>query len=289
MQLNRYASDYNLDVTKISFSYLLEVAAALREYYNSLVLIGGWVPFFILEHFKRPAIDFKHIGSIDIDLAVDPALFDEGTDKYRTIIEHIEKLGYKQKKDKLNNIVPSSFVKQTKEGVDIQIDFLTSFFEKHPKSKRHLKVQPDLMARRTKGCEAAFTHNWECPLVGNLPGDGEIKLKIKVADVVSGIVMKGQALGERLDGKDPYDIYAMVAYYKDGPSSVAEEFKPFVKTPIITSSLKIINENFEKQTSNGPVRVGYFLYPNDSSMREKAVTDAYMTVREFLSIVQPKG
>ncbi|MBI4244250.1 MAG: hypothetical protein HY606_09195 [Planctomycetes bacterium] len=289
MQLNRYASDYDLDATKISFSYLLEVTAALREYYNSLVLIGGWAPFFILEHFKRPAIDFKHIGSIDIDLAVDPVLFDEGIDKYRTIIEHIEKLGYKQKKDRLNNIVPSSFVKSTREGVDIQVDFLTSFFEKHPKSKRHLKIQPDLMARRTKGCEAAFTHNWECPLTGNLPGDGEIKLKIKVADAVSGIVMKGQALGERLDGKDPYDIYAMVAYYKDGPFSVAEEFKPFVKTPIIASSLKIIDENFEKQTSNGPVRAGYFLYPNDPSMREKAVTDAYMTVREFLKIVQSKG
>ncbi len=289
MQLSRYASDYNLDATKISFSYLLEAAADLREYYDSLVLIGGWAPFFILGHFKKPSIDFEHIGSIDIDLAVDPALFDEGIDKYRTIIEHIERLGYKEKKDKLNNIVPSSFVKQTEEGVDIQIDFLTSFFEKHPKSKRHLKVQPDLMARRTKGCEIAFTRNWECPLIGNLPGDGEVKLKIKVADVVSGIVMKGQALGERLDGKDPYDIYAMVAYYKDGPSSAAEEFKFCAKVPIITSSLKIIDENFEKQTSNGPVRVGYFLYPNDPAMREKAVTDAYMTVREFLRLVKLNG
>lgn len=28
-----------------------------------------------------------------------------------------------------------------------------------------------------------------------------------------------------------------------------------------------------------------FLYPNDAAMREKAVTDAYMTVREFLRFV----
>lgn len=289
MQLNRYASDYNLDVTKISFSYLLEVTAALREYHDSLVLIGGWTPFFILEHFKKPAVDFSHIGSIDIDLAVDPKLFAEGIDKYRTIIEHIGKLGYAPKKDKLNNIIPSSFIKPTKEGVDIQVDFLTSFLEKHPKSKRHFKVQPDLMARRTKGCETAFMYNWDCPLAGNLPGNGEIKLKVRVANVVSGIVMKGQALGERLDGKDPYDIYAIVAYYKEGPSSAAEEFKPYVKVPIVANSLKIIDENFEKQNSNGPIRVGYFLYPNDAAMRERAVTDAYMTVREFLRIVQSKG
>ncbi len=142
------------------------------------------------------------------------------------------------------------------------------------------------MARRTKGCETAFTHNWECPLVGNLPGNGEIKLKMRVANVVSGIVMKCQALGERLDGKDPYDIYVMVTYYKDGPSSVAKEFKPHTKIPIIASSLKILDENFQKQDSNGSVRVGYFLYPNDATMREKTSTDAYMTVREFLKLVE---
>lgn len=285
MQLNRYASDYNLDITRISFSYLLELMAALREYRDFLVLIGGWAPFFILEHFKRPAVEFTHIGSIDVDLAVAPELFAKGVDKYRTIIEHIEKLGYSPKRDKLNNIVPNSFVKSTKEGMDIQVDFLTAFIESLPKSKRHIKVQPDLMARRTKGCEVAFTHNWECPLIGNLPGDGEIRLKIKIADIVSGITMKGQALGERLDGKDPYDIYAMVAYYKNGPVSAAEAFKPHLKVPIIVDSLKIIDENFKKPNSNGSVRAGYFIYPNDAIMRERATTDAYMNIREFLKLL----
>jgi len=111
MELNRYASDYSIDITKISFSYLLELVATLGEYHDSLVLIGGWVPYFILQNFKRPTVEFNHIGSIDIDLAVDPKLFSEGLDKYRTIIEHIERLGYSQRKDRLNDIIPSSFVK----------------------------------------------------------------------------------------------------------------------------------------------------------------------------------
>lgn len=286
MDLNRYASNYSIDITRISFSYLLELIAALREYYDSLVLIGGWVPYFILENFKRPGIEFNHIGSIDIDLAVDPDLFSSGLDKYRSIIEHIENLGYKQRRDRLNNLIPGSFTKHTKEGVDIQVDFLTSFDVSVGKSKRHLKVQPDLMARRTKGCDIAFECNWGCPLKGNLPGNGEINLKVKVANIVSGIVMKGYALGERLDGKDPYDIYAMIAYYKNGPSSVAEEFKPCVKMPLVRDSLKIIDENFKELNSNGPVRVGYFLYPNDAAMRGKAITDAYMNIREFLRLIE---
>ena len=286
MELNRCASDYNVDITKISFSYLLELVATIREYHDSLVLIGGWVPCFILLNFKRPTVEFNHIGSIDIDLAIDPKLFSEGLDKYRTIIEHIDRLGYTQRKDRLNNIIHSSFVKQTKENVNIQVDFLTSFDVKVGKSKRHFTVQPNLMARRTKGCDIAFKQNWECPLKGNLPGDGEIKLKIKVANIVSGIVMKGYALGDRLDGKDPCDIYAMITYYKNGPSSAAEEFKPHIEIPLVSESIKIIDENFEKLESNGPVRVGYFLHPNDRVMREKAITDAYMNVREFLRLLK---
>lgn len=286
MELNRYASDYSIDIAKTSFSYLLQLVATLREYYDSLVLIGGWTPYFLLQKFKRPTVEFNHVGSIDIDFAVDPMLFSDGLDKYRTIIEHIERLGYTQRKDRLNNIIPSSYLKHTKEDVDIQVDFLTSSEVKLGKTRRHFNIQPDLLARRTKGCDVVFKHNWECPLEGNLPGNGEIKLKLKVANIVSGIVTKGYALGGRLDGKDAYDIYAMVAYYKNGPSSVAEEFKPHINIPTIADSIRIIEENFESLKSNGPVRVGYFLYPNDSSMREKVITDAYMNVRELLKLIK---
>jgi hypothetical protein len=285
MELPRYASDYGLDNTTVSFSYLLELAATLREYRDSLVLIGGWVPFFILGNFKRTEIEFTHIGSLDIDLAVEPQLFSKGLDKYRSIIEHIQRIGYVQKKDRLNNIVPSSFVKKAKENVDIQVDFLTSFDVTAGKTKRHLKVQPDLMARRAKGCDIAFKYNWECPLSGNLPGNGEIKLSIKVANIVSAIVMKGYTLGERLDGKDPYDIYALIVYYKNGPFSVAEEFKLHIKLPMVSESLKIIDENFKNLKSNGPERVGYFMYPNDEKMRQRTITDAYMNVKEFLNLL----
>lgn len=285
MELPRYASDYSLDNTAVSFSYLLELAATLREYRDSLVLIGGWAPFFILGNFKRAEVEFAHIGSLDIDLAVNPQLFSKGLDKYRSIIEHIQRIGYVQKKDRLNNAVPSSFVKKTKENVNIQVDFLTSFDVTAGKTKRHLKVQPDLMARRAKGCDIAFKYNWECPLKGNLPGNGEIKLSIKVANIVSTIVMKSYALGERLDGKDSYDIYALIAYYKNGPFSVAEEFKPYTNLPMVSEALKIIDENFENLKSNGPERVGYFLYTNDEEMRERAITDAYMNVKEFLNLL----
>lgn len=285
MELNRYASDYGANVTEVSFSYLLQLVATLREYGEYLVLVGGWVPYFLLKNYMKSSTEFTHIGSVDIDLAVDPRLFADGLDRYLTIIEHIERLGYAEKRDRLDNVVPGSFVKRTPENVDMQVDFLTSFDVDVGKSKRHLNVQPDLMARRAKGCDIAFDYNWECPLEGSLPANGQIALKTKAANIVSAVVMKGYALGGRLDGKDPYDIYAMITYYKNGPESVAEEFKCCVEKPVVADSLRVIDEHFSDIKSNGPVRVGHFLHPNDVEMREKAITDAYMNVREFLSLL----
>ena len=182
-------------------------------------------------------------------------------------------------------MLPASFVKKTKEGISVQVDFLTSYEVEVGKSKRHLKVQEDLFARRTKGCDIAFEHNWECELAGKLPGNGIIQLRTTAADIVSAVVMKGHALDGRLEGNDPYDIYSMITYYKDGPKAVAEEFSDCLEETLVSDSLSIIKKHFSTRQSDGPARVGYFLYPNDAVMREKAVTDAYMNLREFFALL----
>ena len=49
----------------------------LDNYRNNIVLIGGWVPYFLLDSNEMP-----HVGSIDIDLVLN---FKEITDEsYKT-------------------------------------------------------------------------------------------------------------------------------------------------------------------------------------------------------------
>jgi hypothetical protein len=61
----------------------------LGAYREALVLIGGWAPYLILERFGDPAgaAAFAHVGSIDIDFVVDPAIID--TAHYGTIVERL--------------------------------------------------------------------------------------------------------------------------------------------------------------------------------------------------------
>lgn len=68
----RLSTDYGGGITDASLSALLELSLTLNSYRDALVLVGGWAPFFLIEEFGRGG--FPHVGSIDIDIAVNPEL-----------------------------------------------------------------------------------------------------------------------------------------------------------------------------------------------------------------------
>jgi len=79
--------DYIKKEVDICLSVMVEIMTILGEYRDSIVLVGGWVPYFMIKDKKE-----EHIGSIDIDLALDFNTISE--DAYKTILELLEKRGY---------------------------------------------------------------------------------------------------------------------------------------------------------------------------------------------------
>ena len=77
-------ADYTADAVEAARSVMLELVRLLGEYRDDMVIIGGWVPNILL-----PAAGTKHIGSTDVDLAVNHRkITDAG---YRSILEHLTK------------------------------------------------------------------------------------------------------------------------------------------------------------------------------------------------------
>ena len=68
---------YSSDLVELSRSYILELWRALRRYEDAMVLVGGWAPYFILQNFGDDPYNNDHIGSIDIDIALDTSLLSE--------------------------------------------------------------------------------------------------------------------------------------------------------------------------------------------------------------------
>lgn len=277
--MDKKATDYPEDITKLSKSVLLEIMTLLKGYKDNIVLVGGWVPYFLLKKFQKDK-EFRHVGSVDIDLVIDPDLIKYGV--YETIVKIIESNGYKQRKDKNGNLIEFSFEREINDKT-IHVDFLSTDY---PLKKRHRKVQPDLKARTLKGAKIVLKHNFEEELEGNLPNGAHVMVKIRIADVVGCLITKALALGGRSEAKDNYDIYSIISYYKGGEKSCAKEIKKYLGDKDIKDSLDDIKKNFEKETSLGPVLVGHFIHPNDDEARNRALIDAFMRVNRFLDLLK---
>ena len=117
----RASVDYHEAITSTSKSVLLEIMTVLKTNRDSLVLIGGWVPYFLLRDNQPAGSNFNHIGSIDIDFVINPETIDEAV--YTTMAQMLLKRGYSPSKDLLYQ-----FERTVKSEIDgkqhtIKIDF----------------------------------------------------------------------------------------------------------------------------------------------------------------------
>lgn len=272
------------EITQRSLSVYLELMTVLGAYREALVLVGGWAPYFILERFGQAGADFQHVGSIDIDLAVNHRLV--SPDAYASIVERLEGQGYRQRLDKRGRPIPFIFEREVGPGEGqgssiITVDFLAPEYGGTGKRRRHQHVQDDLLARKARGCDIVFDHCFEHELTGILPDGAENTVWAKIADLAGCLTMKGIVLGERYHDKDAYDIYSVITYFRGGPESAAHEVRPCLGDSLVREGVENIREKFRSIRSVGPAGVGRFL-ASDPAERRRLAADAYVSIGDFI-------
>ncbi len=274
----RTGIDYHEGITNASKSVLLEITTVLKPYLNSLVLIGGWVPYFLLRDNQLDSRNFSHIGSIDIDFVIDTQTINETV--YDTMAQILLKSGYKPSKEILYQ-----FERTVKSGIDgreytITIDFLCSG-QAQKQKHRHSTIQPDMKARNLNGAEIVFISNQKVKLSGILPNNGRTTVNFKIVALAGFMALKGIALGDRYKEKDAYDIYVICDYYKKGPDAVAKEIKYLKDNFIVRKGLMAIKERFHAIDSEGPYWVANFMTSTDSE-KEKIRQRSFQVVNETI-------
>jgi len=280
----RTVADFGREIGEASLSVLLELWTILGAYREAMVLIGGWAPYFILKQYQEPDNPFQHVGSIDIDVALNPAAI--GRREYATIVELITRRGYSPRLNRLGKPVEFAFEREielpgaTGKAV-VEIDFLAPEYGGTGRTRRHQVVQDDLLARKARGADVVFEHNFPFQLAGFLPNGAEVSAEIRVADVVGCLTTKGMAIGQRYAEKDAYDIYAVVGNHRGGPRDVAAEVAPFLGNSLVHEAMGNIAEKFQTIRAPGPLWVADFLGAS-AQERERIAADAYVQVRTFL-------
>ena len=288
MPADRTAKSYDVGITGASKSALFEVLTALRSHRETIVLVGGWVPYFLIEDNRKTGSDFVHVGSIDIDLAVDDSRITG--EEYATIVKLLEGRGFSLSSDAKGDPVPNRFEKSVavhgrSATAKIEIDFLTGMADPRIGKHRHRMIQDSLLARKTHGCDAAFRHQVVVSRHGRLPNGSEVKVDVRMADLVGCLAMKGIVLGERYKEKDAYDVFALVAHYNGGARAVADALRPCLGEPLVDEGMARIGDAFRRRDANGPAWIADFIGHASDEDRERIITDAYMNVRELVELL----
>jgi hypothetical protein len=263
--------DYSGAIVEAARSVLLELIRILGEYQDDIVVVGGWVPELSLDQTKQ-----KHVGSIDVDLAINHQSITE--DGYKTILEYLTNHGYSQGKQ------PFIFHRRVVIGdqeIVVQVDFLAGEYSGTGWKHRTQKVQ-DMHPRKTRGVDLAFQDPEIIKIRGVLPNGGEDAAIIQVASIATFIIMKAFAMQGRLKEKDAWDIYYCLNNYPGGMEGLIQELHPLVKLSLVQEALSILADKFSSPSAVGPTHVADFDEITDQEERERIQRDAFERVQYFL-------
>jgi hypothetical protein len=141
--------DYGKKEVDACLSVLVELMTILGEFRDNIVLIGGWIPYFLMEKNRH-----EHVGSLDIDIALDFQKI--SGDTYKTILQILKSRGYEEGKQPF--IFYRTIPTENGGNITVEVDLLTGEYGGTGKSHRTQSIQ-DVRARKARGCDLVFKQN----------------------------------------------------------------------------------------------------------------------------------
>lgn len=271
------ARDYQEREVQAAYSVLIEIGQVLGAWRRKFVIIGGAVPWLLLDK-ARP----RHIGTLDIDLDLDPTALAEG--EYATLVQTLMDAGYKRDEEGLKPFQLRRWVKVDEgEPVGVLVDLLMPRGAKGDRNEE--KLIEGLRVQGADGGGIALTQNISCKLEGTMPDGRPNQVEMLVASIPALLVMKGYALVGRNKKKDAYDIYFSARNYEGGPAALATECRKLLSDNVARTGYEYIAGKFRHDGDFGPVTVRRFLEESAAlgdMTPEQIQTDAFMQVSTLL-------
>lgn len=245
------ALDYDDRTTGAVKAVLIEIGQILGSYQGKFAVIGGLVPWLLLDNEEMP-----HVGTIDIDLSLDHTALGDG--EYATLVESLLDNGYRQSTE-LRRFQLVRTVPATDGGADIEvvIDFLMARDAKVVKNNPPLIE--DFAVQKADGADLALKFPNQVPIEGLMPNGSKNRVEVAVASIPALLAMKGYAINNRLKKKDAYDIYYCIRNYPGGIEAIVDACKPLLDSESAERAYRYINSKFETEESFGPVSVREFV------------------------------
>jgi hypothetical protein len=272
----RHEGDYSARQVEAARRVLVDLGQVLASFGDAIVIVGGWVPDLLL-----PAAETAHIGSIDVDLALDVAKLADG--RYAELVKLLLDSGRYKRGGKDFQLVTTVDLGDAEQPVTVEVEFLAS--DDVVLKKNRPKLVEEFRVLRFPAFAAAFTNPVNIDLSGPMISGAANTVHFRVASLPDFLVMKAHALGGRDKPKDAYDLCYCLDEFPDAMEVVAADWKGRQGDALVAGAVKILKEKFQSVDHYGPQQLVVFhdaAAPEEKAMQARR---AYELVQGLLRLL----
>jgi hypothetical protein len=272
----RLRNDYGGRQVAAAHRVLIDLGQVLASFVDCMVLIGGWVPDLLLPEAEEP-----HVGSIDVDLALDADRLHDG--RYAELLQLLIDTQRYAPGPKAFQLVAKVDLEDGEPPVQVEVEFLAPSDVELKKNKP--KLMEGFRVLQTEGCSEAFRAPVEQALSGQNVRGAENKVWLRVASLPDFLVLKALAIGGRDKPKDSYDLCYTLGNLPGGMETVVASWSSRLGETNVARAVAILREKFASVNSFGPQQVVEFYDASEVGEQEEQARRAYELVRELLQLL----
>lgn len=272
----RSEADYSPRQTEAARRVLVDVGQVLASFADCLVVVGGWTPDLLL-----PEADEPHVGSIDVDIALDAAKLNDGS--YAELVKLLLDTRRYRTGEKDFQLVVEVDLEDGEGPVQVEVEFLAPREVKL--KKRSPKLLADFRVLQVEAASEAFRNPVELKLPGRNVRGAENTVHLRVASLAGFLVMKAHAIGGRDKPKDTYDFCYCLEQSPDGIVKLAVDWRERREERNIARAVEILLEKFSSVDAFGPRQLVEFHAAPDAETQAMQARRAYELIQKFLSLV----
>ncbi len=276
MQEPRHRDEYSERQVTAAKRVLVDLGQVLGSYKDSMVVVGGWVPDLLL-----PAAEEQHIGSIDVDIALDAKRLNDG--RYARLVQTLSDTRRYVQAEEPFRLYTMVDLADGEIPIRVDVDFL-----KAPEAKTKRNVPPltdGFRPLEADGCSLALKNPERVMVAGRMITGAENSVEVRVASIADFLVMKAHALAKRDKPKDAYDICYCIEHYPGGMEELAKRWRAQSKNKHVARAIQMLRDKFDTVNSYGSQQVVVFHNAADPDTQAMHARRAFETVQKFIQMV----
>ncbi len=244
---------YGIEQLGFVQSTCLHMATKLGDLLDEVVVVGGLVPYLLVDQGDLPPGLDPHAGTMDLDMGLALAMLNR--ERYRELGDRLRDAGFEPEVNEQSNMRLQTWT--TIAPYSVRVDFLIPPTDEADQGGALLHIESDLAAIVTPGLELAFRDRQWKELSARTPSGAWATRSIPVCGPGAFTILKALAFGNRAENKDAYDLFYV--WRGLGVPKVVESLASLQPSAYIDDALSIVARDFCSHDGLGPIGAAQFL------------------------------